>query len=78
MTATHAFKTHLAASFTNASGEMIACYQMLSESDGYAYAIADFRDGKVERFDCSRNYVANGREFLREATELIKDAEGLF
>ncbi len=50
--------TILAASFYNASGELIECYQLVTS--GKAIAIADYRAGKLERFDASapRNFVA--------------------
>ncbi len=43
--------TILAANFTNASGELIQCYQLVK--NGKAIAVADYRAGKLERFDAS-------------------------
>lgn len=53
-----------AAQFSNSSGELIVCWQLFYKDAQGVVAIADFRAGKLDRFDCSRDYVAAGREWV--------------
>jgi hypothetical protein len=48
-------QSHKAADFINADGEHIECFQLLND-DKVAVAIADARNGKIERFDYSRDF----------------------
>jgi len=56
------FSCHKAAEFTNATGDRILCLQMVK--DGRAYAVADFRNEKVERFDAVHSLAGIAGEWL--------------
>jgi hypothetical protein len=65
-------ETHKAAEFTNAAGESIISFQLLGES-GKAIAIADFRNGKVERFDCTRVNLNDAKDWLQDVTACVNN-----
>jgi hypothetical protein len=56
------FQTVRGLAFQNTSGEQIACYQLCR--NGEAYAVADFRNGRVERFDAADSVLATARQWL--------------
>lgn len=57
-----AWQTVRGLAFRNADGEWIACYQLCWR--GEAYAIADFRNGAIERFDSAPRVLVTAREWL--------------
>lgn len=62
--------THLGAHFVNSRNETIKCYQLFDKkNDSVAMAIADFRDGKIERFEYSKYHEFQAKDWL---AELIK------
>jgi hypothetical protein len=54
---------HKAADFMNASGEHIVSLQLLNQNN-HAIAIADFRSGKLERFDCAPAVINQAKQWL--------------
>lgn len=64
--------THKAAEFTNAAGETIISFQLLGEN-GKAIAIADFRSGKVERFDSTSANLEQSKDWLQDLTACVNN-----
>ncbi len=58
----------LAARFYNGSNELIQCYQLIS--NGRAFAVADFRNGKLERFDCIAARLEESKTWLASLKNL--------
>src|ERR1044072_8440523 len=63
------FANHKAADFMNASGEHILSLQLLNENR-HAIAIADFRSGKLERFDCASAVINQAKDWLSQTRKL--------
>ena len=61
---------HLAASFTNTSGEYLVSLQLLN-ANGHAVAIADFRNGRIERFDATHEHKATAGVWLAMQIKLM-------
>jgi len=66
----HGLTNHLAASFTNTTGDRIVSLQLLN-ANRRAVANIDFRNGKVERFDSTREHVAIARTWLAMQLKLM-------
>jgi len=54
---------HIAADFMSWAGEHIVCLQLLNENR-QAIAIADFRDGRLERFDFAKSVEEEAKKWL--------------
>jgi hypothetical protein len=64
------YTNHRAADFINAAGEHILSLQLLNQNN-QAIAIADLRNGKIERFDSARACLEYARgEWLRMVLKL--------
>ena len=63
------FYDHLGREFTDHNGVFIQCWQLVSKSDGKAYAIADFEGGICYRFFGGKDIKAESDAFLRRVTD---------
>lgn len=58
-------KSHLGLRFENAAGELIECWQLLDDTN-HAVAVADFRDGTLERFDSAAGCLNRAKKWVAE------------
>lgn len=57
-------KTIKGIEFTNSQGEIIESYSLIPEGYKYAVAVADFRNGQLERYDVANGYLNLANEWL--------------
>lgn len=66
-------KTIKGISYINSQGEKIESYCLLmAEHSRYAIAMADFKNGQLERFDSSKNYQNIANEWLSNLKKSLK------
>lgn len=63
---TKEYKSHLGLSFHNHIGELIECWQLLDLETNHAVAIADFRDGTLERFESVGSCLSRAKQWAAD------------